>query len=340
MVDIYNRIREFSGVARLSKHEQIVKGVLTSIEDQLVERGEMLPSINQMSNELGYARKTIDKAYGELKDRGLVESRNRRGFFVSTDSVDRTVRVALILYEFRPFQEMFYNVFRRSVGENVQVDTYFHHNNLSVFEDIITKVCGSYGLYVVAPIVDRRVPRILGQLLTNRLLLIDRYVDLGENGPHVIQEFEKSTFSLLSSLLERIKSYKRMEIFFRQDAEAAYPTEILSACRRFCRMNGIRLKVHDRYKSGSLEREVLYLTIGDNDLWSLLEDCIDRNYVLSKDVGILSHNESRIKKIVHGGVSTWSTDFGRMAEQAARFVLERKSERITIPTKFTDRGSF
>jgi DNA-binding transcriptional regulator YhcF (GntR family)/DNA-binding LacI/PurR family transcriptional regulator len=340
MVDIYNRIREFSSVARLSKHEQIVKGVLTSIEDHLVERGQMLPSINQMSTELGYARKTIDKAYGELKDRGLVESRNRRGFFVRTDSVDQTIRVALVLYEFRPFQEMFYNVFRQSVGENVQVDTFFHHNNLSVFEDIITKITGSYGLYIVAPIINQQVPIILGQLINNRLLLVDRFVDLGPDRPHVIQEFEESTFNMLSGLLERIRAYKRIEIFFRQDTETAYPLEILSACRRFCSRNGVKLKVHDRYVAGSLEREVLYLTIGDNDLWSLLEDCIDRGYELGKDLGILSHNESRIKKIVHGGISTWSTDFGQMAEEAARFVLERKPERTTIPTVFIDRGSF
>lgn len=340
MVSIYNRIKALAEVSRLSKHEQIVKGVITSIEDRLVERGQILPSINQMSNELGYARKTIDKAYGELKDRGLVESKNRRGFFVSSEFTDQVVRVALVLYEFRPFQEVFYNVFRQSVGDNVQVDTYFHHNNLSVFEDIINKISGRYGLYIVAPIVDRKVPEILGQLIDRRLLLVDRHLDLGEDRPYVAQEFDESTFNTLSGLLNRIRNYKRMEIFFHEDPAAAYPAEILSACRRFCTRNKIELKIRDRYLRDSLEREVLYLTIGDNDLWTLLEDCIDRGYVLGKDLGILSHNESRIKKIIHGGISTWSADFGEMAEAAARFVLERKPERIIIPTKFIDRKSF
>ncbi|MEL7160634.1 MAG: winged helix-turn-helix domain-containing protein [Bacteroidota bacterium] len=337
MVDIYQRIREFSGVARLSKHEQIVNGVLASIEDQLVERGQMLPSINRMSSELGFARKTVDKAYGELKDRGLVESRNRRGFFVSTEAVNQTVRVALVLYEFRPFQEMFYNVFRQSVGDNVQVDTFFHHNNLAVFEDIMSKVAGRYGLYVVAPVIHKRTSEILEQLINSRLLLIDRFVETRADVAHVIQEFETSTQRVLTSLLERIRGYSRIELFFR--ADAAYPPGILSACRRFCREHRIKLRVRERYEPGTLELGVLYLTVGDGDLWSLLEDCIDRNYVLGTDLGVLSHNESRIKKIVHGGVSTWSTDFGRMAERAARFVLERNPERITIPTVFIDRNS-
>lgn len=340
MIAIYDRIKSFSSVARLSKHEQIVRGVLTSIEDQIVERGQMLPSINKMSSELGFARKTVDKAYGELKDRGLVESRNRRGFFVSTEAVEQTLKVALILYEFRPFQEVFYNVFRQAVGANVQVDTYFHHNNLAVFGDTIAKIAGRYGIYVVAPIVDKRVPAILDQLMEGRLLLVDRYVDMGAAVPHVIQEFQRSTYALLNGLEDRIKQYKRVEIFFRKDSESAYPPEILVACRRFCREQSIRLTVSERYLSGSLERNVLYLTVGDNDLWTLLEDCIDRNWKLGLDLGVLAHNESRIKKMVHGGVSTWSTDFSRMAEEAARFVMERFPEKITIPTVFIDRKSF
>jgi len=337
MVDIYTRIREFSSVARLSKHEQIVNGVLTSIEDKVVERGQMLPSINQMSNELGFARKTIDKAYGELKDRGLVESRNRRGFFVSTEAVEQTVRVALVMYEFRPFQEMFYNVFRQSLGENVQVDTFFHHNNLSVFEDIVSKIAGRYGLYVVAPVVHERVSSILDQLMDNRLLLIDRYVDIGKPVAHIIQEFEDSTYKVLSSLLERIQVYERIVLFFREGA--AYPPGILRSCRGFCEAHKLTLVTKERYEPGTLKRGILYLTIGDTDLWTLLEDCIDRDFVLGQDVGVLSHNDSRIKKIVHGGVSTWSTDFGRMAERAARFVLERTPEQTTVPTLFIDRNS-
>ncbi|MEM9525080.1 MAG: winged helix-turn-helix domain-containing protein [Bacteroidota bacterium] len=338
MVDIYNRIREFSNVARLSKHEQIVNGVLTSIEDQVVSRGQILPSINQMSMELGVARKTVDKAYGELKDRGLVESRNRRGFFVSTQAVEQTVRVALVLYEFRPFQEMFYNVFRQSVGENVQVDTFFHHNNLSVFEDIVGKINGRYGLYVIAPIIDKRTSEILDQLINNRLLLIDRFVETKSRVSCVIQEFERSTYEILLALKPRLCGYERIELFFRE--QQAYPEGILAACKAFCKKNKVKLRVKDRYEQGTLSRGVLYLTVGDTDLWTLLEDCIDRDYVLGEDLGILSHNESRIKKIVHGGVSTWSTDFGRMAERAARFVLEREPEEVTIPTVFIDRNSF
>ncbi len=338
--EVIDKVRTFSSIANLSKHEQVVKGVITAIEDQVVERGQILPSINKMSNELGFARKTIDKAYRELKDRGLVESRNRKGFFVSTESTDQTVRVALVLYEFRPFQEKFYNVFRGSLGANVQVDTFFHHNDLSTFEDIVVKVTGHYGLYVVAPIVHQSVPTILEPLNDSRLLLIDRFVKMTKQQAFVVQEFEHSTREIFEGMVKRLERYDRLELFFRTDAAAAYPPEILLALRSVCQRFNLRLVVKEQYESGSLEKGVLYLTIGDNDLWSLLEDCIDRGYTLGEEVGVLSHNESRIKKIVHGGVSTWSTDFSQMAKLAAHFVLNRESAKITLPTKFIDRNSF
>lgn len=337
MVEIYHRIKKFADVPRLSKHEQIVNGIITSIEDGVVERGELLPSINQLSQELSFARKTIDRAYGDLKARGLVESRNRRGFFVHTESVEQTIRVALVMYEFRPFQEVFYNSFRESLGENVQVDTFFHHNNLEVFKDIVTKINGRYGMYVVAPIINKKSKSILSILATNRLLLVDRLLDPKMGSAQVTQEFEQSTLSILNDLKDRIGNYQQVVLFFRKDED--YPIGILNAFQQFCGEEKISLSVRDRYKTGSLEKDVLYVTVGDSDLWTLVEDCIDQEWVMGKDLGVLSHNESRIKKMVYGGVSTWSTDFRAMAELSAKFVLERIPLRETIPTVFIDRGS-
>ncbi|MEM7575121.1 MAG: GntR family transcriptional regulator [Bacteroidota bacterium] len=337
MVEIYTRIRGYAEVSSLSKHEQIVSGMIAAIEDGIVERGDLLPSINMLSGELGYARKTIDKAYGELKDRGLIEARNRKGFFVSTEDVEQVVRVALVLYEFRPFQEVFYNVFRASVGENVQVDTFFHHNDFEVFKDIVTKVAGRYGCYVVAPVIHAQSSKVLTQLTANRLLIIDRQLSASPLSCFVIQEFEATTYGIFSGLRERFQKYDQVVLFFRK--HTAYPAGILTGSLRFFKEHGIKYQILDAYQEGSLRKGNLYITVGDADLWSLLEDCIDLSYTLGEDVGVLSHNESRIKKMVHGGISTWSTDFSQMAERAAAFVLERGNMQEVVPTVFIDRGS-
>ena len=54
---------------------------------KILKKGNLLPSVNRMVSELGFARKTIVKAYTDLKERGIVESKNRLGYFVANDDI-------------------------------------------------------------------------------------------------------------------------------------------------------------------------------------------------------------------------------------------------------------
>jgi len=121
MNTVYGKIQELEQIIQFSKHEQLVQGIINAIDDKIVTQGSMLPSVNNMVKELGFASKTIVKAYTELKDRGLVESKNRLGYFVVNEATKQTVKVALLIYAFRPFQQVFYNTFRTALGKNIQV---------------------------------------------------------------------------------------------------------------------------------------------------------------------------------------------------------------------------
>jgi len=106
---VINKIQELESVSILTKHEQLVNGILSAIDESIIVRGDMLPSVNTMVGELGFARKTIVKAYTDLIGRGIVESKNRVGYFVSNALTGQTIKVALVLYAFHSFQEKFYN---------------------------------------------------------------------------------------------------------------------------------------------------------------------------------------------------------------------------------------
>ena len=130
MEKVFDKIRELTEIPEYSKHEQLVNGVINAIDDKIISQGTKLPSVNAMMKEFGYANKTIVKAYQELKDRGLVDAKNRRGYFIATESTDQTMKVALLLYAFHPFQEDFYNTFKAELGETIHVDVFFHHSNI------------------------------------------------------------------------------------------------------------------------------------------------------------------------------------------------------------------
>ena len=337
MTEVFDKIRELEEVAAYSKHDQLVNGIINAINDKVLSQGSMLPSVNKMYGELGFASKTIVKAYKELKDRGLVESKNRLGYFVINEATEQTVKVALLMYAFHPFQQTFYNTFRSALGENIQVDVFFHHNNMSVFETILGNIRKQYGMYVIAPIPHPSMKQILKTIPENKLLIVDRFEELERPFSHVTQEFEISTYMGLKELAESIRKFEEMILFFQPNSD--YPIEVKRAYEKFLSDYNIKGRVENSYEKGSLKKDAVYFTIGDSDLWAILKDCKNEGLEVGKDLGIFSNNDGPVKEIICGGITTLSTDFALMAQKAAEYVLNREKVEVVIPTILTRRKS-
>ncbi len=337
MTAIFKKIQELEEFNHLTKHEQLVNGIINAIEERIIVKGSMLPSVNKMVKELGFARKTIVKAYTDLKDRGIVESKNRLGYYIANEATDQTIKVALILYAFHTFQEEFYNSFRASLGKNIQLDVFFHHSNMSVFESIFSNVSDKYGMYVVAPIQNEKSRKLLKSIPANKLLLIDRYLNLGSEYSHITQEFRQSLYSVLNGLNETIRTFKNCVLFFRPKNDN--PIEVLRAFENYIEDNQLNSEVKNYYEPNSVCKGNCYFIQNDNDLWELLKDCKHKNLEIGRDIGILSFNESTIKEFVMGGITTISTDFVLMAQKAAEFVLKREKSQEVIVTTLIRRTS-
>ncbi|MEN0050195.1 MAG: GntR family transcriptional regulator, partial [Bacteroidota bacterium] len=322
MNTVYKKIQELEQITQFSKHEQLVQGIINAIDDKIVTQGSMLPSVNSMVKELGFASKTIVKAYSELKDRGLVESKNRLGYFVVNEATEQTVKVALLIYAFHPFQQVFYNTFRMALGENIQVDVFFHHNNIDIFETILGQIKGKYGMYVIAPIPHTRTKSLLKTVPRKKFLMVDRFEEMSREVSHVTQEFESSTYRGLLKLVENIKKFKEFILFFQPNLD--YPEGLRKGFEQFLEDFGVKGKILNSYVPKSVKPGTVYFTINDSDLWGILKDCKASNLEVGKDVGILSNSEDPVKEIICGGITTLSTDFAQMGQQAAEFVLNRK----------------
>jgi len=154
MSPLLEKIFNLQNIHSISKHEQIVLGIIEAIDADILKIGDKLPSINEMVAEVGYARKTFVKAYTELKDRGLVESKNLKGYYIISKETKVTLKVALVLFAYHSFQEDFYNTFRKELGKKYHIDIFFHHNNLTLFKTIMGNISRKYGMYVIAPIQE------------------------------------------------------------------------------------------------------------------------------------------------------------------------------------------
>ncbi|MFS4466589.1 GntR family transcriptional regulator [Maribacter sp. 2210JD10-5] len=321
----------------LSKHEQLVLGIIEAIDSGVLKTGDQLPSINAMVAEMGFARKTIVKAYEELKERGLVESKKLKGYFIISEETKVTLKIALLLFSFQRFQEEFYNTFRKELGKRFQIDVFFHHNNLSMFESMMTNIMGKYGMYVIAPIQHPSVKVMLKAIAPKKLLVIDRFLSVGKEYSYISQEFEVSTYSKLVELLPSIRKFKKFNLFFLENAD--YPLGILKAYKRFLEDYKIQGEVLENYDSGMLEKGNLYFFISDTYLWEVLRDARNEEYIVGRDIGILSHDDHTVKELVAGGITTISTDFKEMARKAAKHIKNGETSQIIMPSNLIRRNS-
>ncbi len=336
-MSLLDKINSLKNVNTLSKHEQLVHGVIEAIDAGILVTGDQLPSINKMVADLGYARKTIVKAYEELKERGLVESKKLKGYFIISQETKVTLKIALLLYSFHRFQEEFYNTFRKELGKRFQIDVFFHHNNGAVFETIFNNIRGKYGKYVVAPIPQPEIRSILEGIEPKKLLIIDRYLDMGNDYSYISQEFEETTYNKLVELLPEIQKYRKFVMFFRNNTD--YPLGIRAAFKRFLKDYSIPGGIEKKYKPGSVKKGTAYFFISDTFLWDALRDCKNMGYKLGVDVGMVSHNDDIVKEIVSGGITTISTDFRDMARKAANHIKEQAVTKEILAFNLMKRNS-
>ncbi len=336
---LIEKIKGLSTDHTLSKQEQIIQGVILSIEKGDLTIGNQLPSINKMVREIGYARKTIVKAYEELKNRGLIGSKKLKGYYIISLETHTTLKIALLLYAFQSFHEDFYNSFRKELGKHFHIDVFFHHNNNTVFETILTNIMGKYGKYVIAPIQTNEVKiRLRDTIPSHKLLIVDRYLNLGSEYSFISQEFENAMYQKLVELLDNIPGYTKLVLLVNEESDYT-PIGTLRAFDRFLRNHNIEGSIERSYVPDSAMKGTLYFILNDSILWQVLSDCVRLNYTVGKDIGILSHNDNLAKKISFGGITTISTDFKEMGKMAAVHIKNKEITQVIMPFDLIRRKS-
>jgi len=335
MDKIFKEIIKLADVSSFSKNDRIVQGVINSINEKLICQGEILPSVNRMIKELRFSRETIVKGYKDLISRGIIEAKNRRGYFVSNYNTDQTLNVALLMYHLDTFEEQFYRNFRHELGKNINLNTFFHHSNIEIFETILSQIKGKYGMYVVAPIPHPKTRGLLDSIPRNKLLMFDRYEPLDGDFSHITQEFRNSSFEIFSKLAPKIKRFN--EMIFIHSPNSFDPKEIVQSFKKFLKKFQIKGRIIAEYEPGSVESGKVYFTLDNFALWQIIRDCKSKKLRPGKDLGVLSHNDEPAKEFI--GITTFSSDFSNMGKMAGRAILNKEKIQLTVPMILYERHS-
>lgn len=322
------------------KYKQIVQSVIADIERGVLKNGDQLPSISELSIEHYLARDTVEKAYRELRERGFITSVQGKGYYVQASNSNK-LKILMIFNKLSSYKKEIYYAFLEALGDQATVDLQIHHYNVHLFQEIIEKNLGKYNYYVVMPHftldTDKNLYRsILNTIPSQELVLLDKDLpELGHDCLRVFQDFDKDIFNALVNTQDLLAKYSRLVLILPSDAN--HPEELPWGFRSFCLGRDKDFAVVENAKNEVLVEGTAYVVIRETDLVELVKKIRQTSFLLGREIGIISFNETPLKELLNMTVIT--TDFVAMGRTAAQLLLQKQRVKVNNPFYTIRRGS-
>ncbi len=130
--------------SRTPKYLQVVNLILEDIEKGKLKIGDRIPSINETSFDFLLSRDTVEKAYNELRDRGIISSVRGKGFYISSTNMGHKSKVLLLFNKLSSYKKIIYYSIIETLGSQASVDLQIHHYNRNLLEDLLETNLGNY----------------------------------------------------------------------------------------------------------------------------------------------------------------------------------------------------
>lgn len=299
------------------KYKQIVLSVEMAIAEKRLKRDEKLPSVNKVSLEFSISRDTVLLAYDELKKRGIIYSVLGKGYYVKSVEFTLEQRIFLLFDELNAFKEDLYTSFLYHVNKNFQIDIFFHHFNLEMFNKLVNESKGNYSKYIIMPSNLEIPTEVIKVLPLNDTYVLDQTNETLSQFPTVYQDFVADMYDALMFGLEKIKKYEELILIFPGNKE---PVGMVSGFLKFCFENNCKHAVVSTFEKDEIKRGSLFIIPSDRHLVNVIEQAKIQNLTLGIDYGIISYNDTSLKKVVENGITTISTDFNEMGKILAEMI--------------------
>lgn len=310
----------------IPKFRQIMDSINYAIGENQLVAGDHLPSVNQICREYKVSRDTVFKAYSLLKEQGVVDSVPNKGYFVAK----AIKRVFLFLDTFKAYKEVLYDSFIQNLSKSILAEVHFHHYKPEIFKRQIEESIGKYAKYVIMPFDHKGMEDILDLIPSDKLLIIDWNIHTKPENNLLYQDFGQSVYNGLTEVLPLLSRYKRFQFLYPEYTN--HPYESVLFFEKFCKDNKIKSSVLTDSSKFKVEAGTAYFSVSDRLLGRFLEECRENNLEPGRDTGIISYNETPMKKFIYKGITVMSTDFYEMGKKAAEFVVSDTNMKFCVPT--------
>lgn len=309
----------------IPKYQQIITSIEVALQQELLQKGDRLPSVNKVRLEFSLSRDTVLLAYDELKKRGIIYAIPGKGYYVKSVEISIKQKIFLLFDELNIFKEDLYNSFLENIGTTAQVDIFFHHFNVPVFQKLIHDSNGNYTKYIIMPTNLEEAASIIKTLPVQDVYILDQTNPELLNYPAVYQNFVKDIYEGLLKGKAKLNKYKKLIMIFPGFRE---PLGMKIGFEKFCNDHAFEYEIITEFRNREITKGEVYIIPSDRELVSVIEKAKLQNLQLGNDYGIISYNETPLKKVVENGITTISTHFEMMGQLLAQMILKGKKEQI------------
>ncbi len=318
------------------KYRQIINSVFHAIDEGELKIGDKIPSLNQICAEFDLSRDTVMVAFNELKAKGVISSIPGKGYYVNSTEINLDQKIFVLFDELNAFKEDLYTSFLNSLDDKSSVDLYFHHFNFQVFKNLTLESAGKYTSYVIMPATFDYSYDIVSKLPADKVYILDRLKNDLKDYPVVYQDFEADVYNGLTKGVELLRKYNKLIMVFPGGKE---PEGRMTGFSRFCEEYGFKYEILHTLINKEIKKGEAYFVVSDRNLVKVVKTATEKNLKLGQDLGILAFNDTILKEVVAGGITTISTDFSRMGQTLADMVRMRKKVQIPNPSSLIVRNS-
>lgn len=323
------------------KYQQLANSIIDAVQSGIIKKDDVLPSINELSFEFEISRDTAEKGYKHLKHLGILGSVPGKGFFIRSTEVNKQLKIFLLFNKLSAHKKIIYDAIVASLADRATIDFYIYNNDYSLFRKLLSTRKEECTHFVIIPHFQEggeNAFEVINQIEKSRLILLDKVIS-GVEGKFgaVFENFEKDIYQALEQALLQLSKYQTLKIIFPENTY--FPQEILKGFAKFCDQYAFASKIVHDISIEPINRGEVFINLMENDLVILIERILAKSYKVGEDVGVISYNETPLKKIILNGITTISTDFQLMGEKTAELILNRSTDHIEIPFYLTLRAS-
>lgn len=329
-------------------YRQLLQQIESGVRSGSLKDGEQLPSVNELAGRLGISRETVKKVYYMLKDRGVIDAHQGKGFYARSADPGRKSSVLIIMDSLSSNMQAMLDAFSADVKGRADITILLHNQNLDLFEYYLDENLGRFDYYLVAPhFVQteesiRRAVKLVSRVPVNKLIMIDNFLqDVRGRFGAVYQKFDEDICTALSQVVGKLRKSRGLDVVVLKNA--LYGKVISAAAARFCSENGIPYGFVSEINYETVKRNGTYLILNghlDNDLVRFAGIAADKGLIFGKDIFLISYNESVLSPLVLGGLTTVSADFAKMGHIAAEMILNRCMSKVHCPFNINTRNTF